>query len=224
MSNKFIFFIGILGVSLFVVSSIVGGFLIENYSFTSQLISETYAIDTEYGLVLRSLGYIPSGILLTIFAFSGFKKLPQSMLTKIGFYGLGVFYGIATVIVGFFPCDNGCNKQFIDPSISQVIHNLTGLLTYLFVPMSIILIGIGLKKSQTYNRLSIQGITYGILSILCIYLFFSDPNSEYIGLYQRIVETIFIIWIITCAITIKNKNQPVTMYKTMTSTNFIQER
>lgn len=207
MSNKIIFFIGILGVSLFIVSSIIGGVLIENYSATSQLISETYAIDTQYGLILRSLGYIPSGILLTIFAFAGYKKLPESNLTKIGFYGLGLFYGIATIIVGFFPCDSGCNKEFIDPSISQIIHNLTGLLTYLFVPVSIVLIGIGLKNSPTYHRLSILGITYGILGILFVYLFFSDPNTEYIGLYQRIVECIFVLWIITCAIAVKNKNR-----------------
>ena len=209
MSNKIIFFIGILGISLFVISSIVGGFLIENYSVTSQLISETYAIDTKYGLVIRSFGYIPSGILLTIFAFAGLKKFPHSNLIKIGFYGLGVFYGITTVIVGFFPCDSGCNKLFIDPSISQVIHNLAGFLTYLFVPISIVLIGIGLKKYPIYSRLSIQGITYGILSILFIYLLFSDPNSEYVGLYQRIIESLFIIWIITCAFAIKNKNHQI---------------
>lgn len=208
MSNNLTFFIGILGVSLFVVSSIVGGVLIENYSLTSQYISETYAIDTEYGLVLRILGYIPSGILLTIFAFDGFKKLPQSKLTKIGFYGLGIFYGIATIIVGVFPCDSGCNKQFIDPSISQVIHNLTGFLTYIFVPICIILIGVGLKKSPVYNRLSIQAITYGVISILFVYLLFSNPNSEHIGLYQRMVEAVFIIWIITCAMAIK-KQKPV---------------
>ncbi len=209
MSNKITFFIGILGVSLFAVSSIVGGFLIENYSITSQYISETYAIDTKYGIVLRSFGYIPSGILLTIFAFAGFKKLPQSRLTKIGFYGLGVFYGIATVLVGFFPCDSGCNRLLIDPSISQVIHNLTGFLTYIFVPISIILIGFGLQKSTNYNRLSIQGITYGIISMLFVYILFSDSNSEYIGLYQRMIEIVFIIWIITCAIAIKNKGQQV---------------
>jgi len=34
---------------------------------------------------------------------------------------------------------------------------------------------------------------------------FSDTNSEYIGLYQRIIEVIFIIWIITCAIAIKKQ-------------------
>ena len=212
MSTKIIFFIGTLGAILFVISSIVGGLLIDNYSLTTQYISETYAIDTEYGLVLRSLGFIPSGVLLTIFAFTGYKKLPQSKLTKIGFYGLGVFYGIATVIVGFFPCDSGCNKAFIDPSISQIIHNLTGFLTYIFVPISIILIGLGLKKSPNYKRLSIHGITYGILSALFVYLFFSDTNSEYLGLYQRIIETLFIIWIITCAIAIKNKTKKTTMY------------
>ena len=205
MSNKLTFYIGILGVSLFIVSSIVGGFLIENYSHTSQYISESYAIDTEYGMVLRSFGYIPSGILLTIFSFVGYKKFPKSNLTKLGFYGLGIFYGIATVIIGFFPCDSGCNKQFIDPTISQVIHNLTGFLTYVFVPMSIVLIGLGLKKSPINKKLSIQAITYGIISSLFIYLLFSDTNSEYIGLYQRIIETVFIIWIITCAIAIKNK-------------------
>jgi len=207
MNNRFIFFIGILGASLFVVSSIIGGFLIDNYSLTSQYISETYAIDTKYGFVLRSFGYIPSGILLTLFAFIGYKKFPKSKLTKIGFYGLGVFYGIATIVVGLFPCDSGCNKLFIDPSISQVIHNLTGFLTYIFVPTSIILIGIGLKKSPNFTRLSRLGIIYGILSVLFIYLLFSDSTSKYIGVYQRIIETLFILWILTCAITIKNIKQ-----------------
>ncbi len=67
MNNKTTFLIGIIGVSLFVVSSVLGGFLIENYNMASQLISESYAIDTEYGIILRIFGYIPSGILITLF-------------------------------------------------------------------------------------------------------------------------------------------------------------
>jgi len=204
MSTKLTFFIGILGVGLFVVAAIVGGFLMENYSVTSQYISESYAIDTEYGMVLRTYGYIPSGILLTLFAFAASKKFPQSKLTKIGFYGLAVFYGMATILVGFFPCDSACNKQFIDPSVSQIIHNLIGFLTYIFVPVSMILIGIGLQRSPMHKRLSKQGITYGILSALFVYVLFSNPNSTYMGIYQRVVESIFVIWIITCAIAIKN--------------------
>ena len=73
MNNKTTFLIGIIGVSLFVVSSVLGGFLIENYNMASQLISESYAIDTEYGIILRIFGYIPSGILITLFCFLGVK-------------------------------------------------------------------------------------------------------------------------------------------------------
>lgn len=204
MSKNFTAFIGILGLSLFVVSSIVGGMLIENYSSTSQFISETYAIDTEYGKILRTFGIIPSGILITVFCFLASKYFQPSKLTKIGFYSLGIFYGFATVIVGFFPCDSGCNKEFIDPSISQIIHNLAGFLTYVFAPISIILIGIGLKRLDNYGSLSIQAITSGIISMLFVYILFSGSNPEYIGLYQRIIETVFVIWIFTCAIKIKN--------------------
>ena len=89
-------------------------------------------------------------------------------MTKIGFWGLGIFYGIATIIVGILPCDKGCNKEFIDPSVSQIIHNLTGLLTYLFVPISIIIIGVGLRKSKKYYGLSKIGITCGLISIVFV--------------------------------------------------------
>lgn len=206
MNNKVIYYIGILGVAIFVISSIIGGILIEDYSFVSQYISESYAIDTEYGLHLRIFGYIPSGILITIFCFLAFKCFGKTGLTRVGFYGLGVFYGLATVVVGIFPCDKGCNKEFIDPSLSQIIHNSIGLLTYMLVPICIILIGLGLRQSKRFNKLSIKAITYGILSILFIGLLFSNPNSNFIGLIQRIIEAIFMLWIIICAFAIKNNS------------------
>jgi hypothetical membrane protein len=204
MNNKLTFLIGILGVSLFVISSIVGGLLIENYNILSQYISETYAIDTKYGIILRTFGYIPSGLLITLFCFLGVRYFHPSKLIQIGFYGIGIFYGLATVTVGIFPCDSGCNKELIDPSSSQLIHNFVGLLTYLFVPVFMILIGLGLKKSHN-NTFSLQSIVCGVISILFVFILVSNSNSEYIGLYQRIIESVFVIWIIFCAILIKNK-------------------
>ena len=209
MNNKTIFLIGIVGVSLFVGSSILGGFLIENYNVLSQYISESYAIDTEYGKILRIFGYLPSGILVTLFCFLAVRYFQPSKLLKIGFYGIGIFYGLATVIVGIFPCDSGCNRELIDPSSSQLIHNFVGLLTYLFVPFFIILIGFGLKKTPNNNTFSLQSIALGVISILFVYLFASNSNSEYIGLYQRMVELMFVIWIIFCAIVIKDKKPAV---------------
>ena len=205
MSNRLTFIIGIVGVSLFAFCAVVGGFLIEDYSVISQYISESYAIDTEYGLVLRGFGYIPSGILITLFCYRLSKMFQSSKLTKIGFFALVLFYGIATIIVGIFPCDSGCNPELIDPSISQVIHNIAGALTYILVPFSILFIGIGLKQDSKYSRLSMQGIICGTLSILFVFVLFSDATSELKGFYQRIIEMIFIFWLVSCAIVVKNK-------------------
>jgi|TARA_B100001142_G_scaffold89097_1_gene90872 hypothetical protein len=206
MSNKSIFFIGVLGVSLLAASFILGGLLIENYDIVSQFISESYAIDTEYGLLLRIFGYIPSSILITLFCFLAVKYFQPTILIKIGFYGIGIFYGVASLVTGIFPCDSGCNKELINPSFSQLTHNFAALLMYVFVPINIIITGIGLKRLANYNRLSIIAITSGIISILFVYLLFSDITSEFLGLYQRIIESVFIIWILTCAFTIKNQN------------------
>jgi hypothetical protein len=202
MKHKITFLIGIVGVSLFVISSIIGGFLIENYSVMSQYISESYAIDTEYGKILRIIGYIPSGFLIALFCFVAVRYFQSSKQLKIGFYGIGVFYGLATIVVAIFPCDSGCNKELIDPSSSQLIHNFVGSLTYLFVPIFMILIGLGLKKTSN-KWFSLQSILLGALSILFVYLLIANPNSGYIGIYQRMVEMFFVTWIIFCALAIK---------------------
>lgn len=207
MNKQVIFLIGIIGVTLFSAASILGGFQFDNYNPLSQYISETYAIDTPYGQTLRYFGYIPSGIFLTIFAFSALRIFPKSSLIKTGFWGLGIFYGIATIIVGIFPCDKGCNRELVDPSISQLIHNLTGLLTYIFVPLSIIAIGLGLRQLKTQHGLSRIAILCGLNCVVFIGLLLTDPLSKYAGLYQRIIEGTFMIWIIVCSLFIKKSNQ-----------------
>jgi len=204
MNNKTVFLIGTLGVSLFAIPAIIGGVLIEDYNLISQFISESDARGTKNGLALRLFGYIPSGILIAVFCFVALKKFQPSKLTKVGFYGLGVFYGIATIFTGIFPCDVGCNKNFIDPSLSQIIHNLAGLLTYIFVPISLMIAGLGLKHSPSHHRLSVIAIICGIASSLFVSLSLSDLSSQYVGLLQRIIESIFLIWIVSCAIEIKN--------------------
>lgn len=206
MSNKLIFWTGILGVSLFTFAAVLGGFLIENYNPVAQLISESYAIDTTYGAFLRCCFYIPSGVLITLFCFAAIKKFPKSNLIKLGFNGLAIFYGIATIIVSIFPCDKGCNKEFIDPSISQMIHNLTGLSTYLLVPISILSIGLGLRQLNNFNQLSKTAFVCGLISIGFIGILFSNPMSNYAGLFQRIIEATFILWIIASAFWIKQSN------------------
>lgn len=203
MKKNTVFYLGLLGVILFVVTSLIGGLLIDEYSLVKQLISETYAIDTQYGLPLRLFGFIPSGIFLSLFCFFAAKQFNNLQRAKLGFYGVGIFYGIATIVVSIFPCDSGCNKQFINPSISQIVHNLSGLLTYTLVPFFILLIGFHLIKTK-HSFFAKQSIILGGVSSLFVLILFLNVNSNYIGLHQRMVEFTFLLWIILCAFSIKN--------------------
>ena len=203
MNNKTVSNLGFIGVSLLIFTLIFGGLLIENYDITNQFISESYAIDTKHGVSLRLLGYIPSGIIIALFCFLGEKYLDPKLVVKIGFYGIGIFFGLGTTVTGIFPCDSGCNKELLNLSSSQIIHNIAALLMYLFVPFLIILIGLTIRKTR--HRFSIQSTMLGLFSLIFVYLFGSELLGEYVGLYQRIIEIIFALWIILCSVEIKKR-------------------
>jgi len=187
---------GILGVIFFVTATILGGLQFSSYSHISQLISESYAIGTTNGVHLRYFVFIPSGILIAFFAI---KSLPKSKLTQIGFLGIGIFYGIATIIVSLFPCDKGCDKELVDPSLSQLIHNLTGLLTYMIVPICLIIIGIAARKWIDAKYVSYISIICGLTAMLFVSILSSELQPKFVGLYQRIVEGSILAFIITCS-------------------------
>lgn len=203
MNHKVVFWIGVLGILLFIGTAILGGLLIEGYSISSQYISESYAIDTEYGLLLRLLGYIPSGILITVFCFLSTRYLPPTRRVKYGVWGVGFLYGVGTIIVSIFPCDSGCNPEYINPSISQIIHNFSALLVYAFTPTSIIITGIGLKKFPGYKYLAIVSIVFGALSAVFVGILLSDTSSNLVGIYQRTIELIILSWLFLIAFKIK---------------------
>lgn len=202
MNSKTVYRIGILGAVLFATSSILGGLLIKGYDPLRQLISETYAIEVTYGLYLRMFGVIPSGILFTLFFFYAKKHFPQHQIIQNGFNGLVLFYGLSTIIVGIFLCDHGCNPEFTNPSTAQIIHNLFGFLTYLTVPCFILLLSVGLRKTN-HTNLSYLGIILGLLSTILVLFIFLNPKTFYFRVYQRIIECSFLLWVISCANTLK---------------------
>ncbi|WP_222942384.1 DUF998 domain-containing protein [Arenibacter arenosicollis] len=193
-----IFWSGLGGVIFFVAASVIGGLLLEAYSHNRQLISESYAKGTEYGPILRWGAIIPSGSLMSVFAFLSPMVLPKSLLVKLGFWGLGLFYGMATIVVGIFPCDAGCNPELIDPSTSQIIHNFSGGLTYLTVPFCILAVGLGSK-----NFLRRLSAIFGLMSIVFMWLLLGNLNSSYLGLFQRLLEGSILVWICYVSIFIK---------------------
>ncbi|MBK6634691.1 MAG: DUF998 domain-containing protein [Chitinophagaceae bacterium] len=190
---------GFMGVILFIATTIIAAMLVPGYSHVSQLISESYAIDTTYGMQLRFFGFLPAGICMAVFAFLAMRVLPKHILSRAGFYGIGIFYGLGTVAVSFFPCDAGCNKEFIDPSFSQFIHNLTGTLTYLVVPVPLIFVAIAARKWTNAKPVVYSGFISGIVAMVFIGILSAGMDAEYAGLYQRIIEGSILAFIVTCS-------------------------
>lgn len=198
-----VFWTGMLAVGLFVSAVIAGGLQLPGYSHVSQLISESYAVGTPYGLQLRYLMFAPSGILVAVFAIVAGNTIPGTRISKTAFYGIAVFYGIATLMVSLFPCDEGCNKQLINPSTAQLIHNLSGLLTYIIVPACLLVLGIAAHKWPQGKFMAYAGIGCGLICIIFVGLLSEDVESAFAGIYQRIIEGSILFWITACAFYIR---------------------
>ncbi|MDO1511400.1 DUF998 domain-containing protein [Maribacter confluentis] len=205
MTNKLVAYIGIAGIALFAVAAIVGPLLIEDYSIIGQYISESFASNTKYGAYLQYLGYVPSGLFTTLYCFKAPKYLPNSSRIKTGFFGLAIFYGIGTMLVGLFPCDAGCPTTIGNSSTAQLIHNAAASLTYLVFPLCILIIGMGLQKFTSYHNLSRISFAMALLSGVVVAVLFADAESNYKGLLQRVIEITFITFIVSSAVKIKNQ-------------------
>lgn len=205
MTKSTISLIGIAGVLLFVAAAVSGALLIPGYSQVSQYLSESYAIDTKYGLYLRLLGYIPSGVLILLFCFLAVKHLPKSSAAGIALKGIGLFYGGGTILTGIFPCDAGCNKEMINPSVAQFIHSISGLFTYVTVPFFVLMLGVAAAKWKEGKRISILILLFGFLSLVFSVVFFSQLNSAYGGVYQRMLEGSILMSILILTLYLKKE-------------------
>lgn len=195
MNKKTISVMGTVGALLFIIPSILGGLWIDGYSIVSQYISESYASGVPNAEYLRYM-YIVGGFLLAVFGFTAPSVLPKSGVLKSGFLAFGVFYGLGTIIVALFPCDFGCPNDVENISISQFIHNISGFLTYLVIPLVIIVIGVTFQKWPGFTRLSKFSIACGGIALAFVFFLFMDANGPYKGLFQRIIETSILFWTI----------------------------
>lgn len=112
---------------------------------------------------LNLTAILPSELCFFLIRLAALKYLPKSFNINILFLVFTIFHGLGTIAVSIFPCDEVCNPELIDPSISQFIHNLVGGLTYLMGPMAIL---------------------------------FLKPKSEFIGLFERIIEAGILVWVL----------------------------
>ena len=205
MKNTTILLIAFLGVFLFILGSIIGGFQIEDYSHVSQLISESYANGVRNSKYLQYM-FIASGLCFFIFGIMVSLQWAKSKSIGMAFVLFAIFYGVGTMLTGFFPCEKGCLFDDKNPSLSQFVHNISGFLTYLIVPFCIILTGVNFRKMTKTMKLGKISLIMGVSSLVFVLLLFGNPQSNVIGLIQRAIELSIHFWVLNVAIHTSRNN------------------
>lgn len=170
---------------------VVGGALTPGYSHTSQFISELGATGAPLEWWIRLGGFLPAGVLLLVFCAVAFASLPRSRLFSLGLFGLAV-YAAGYIVAVFFPCDPGCRP--VNPSTSQLIHNLGGLAGYVLAPGFLFALALAARSWPGASRLVVAG--YMASGVALIGLLTLSPASDAAGLSQRALEISVLGWVV----------------------------
>jgi hypothetical protein len=190
---------GIAGALLVLLITVLGGANFPNYSHTRQFISELGAFGAPNAEIINLAGFLPAGLLISVFTFFAWQSLPRSKGTTQGLLGFTLF-AVGYIAAAFFPCEPGCRPA--EPSVSQALHNLLGLVGYFTAPLSLFLLGNAARTWPRGNHLAVLGFIGSGLSLLGLLGMLSE--FSYVGLAQRVLEASVLTWITACALYINN--------------------
>ena len=160
------------------------GFLSSDYNSMSNYLSEFGAVGAEYSSFINFSFFVVAIIALTIVLILR-KRLYGYRLAELGLLllGIGIFMGY--MVSFFFPCDYGCPVE--GGSLSNSIHNLNALITYLVEVTGLILLSFGLKRVAS-NQTRFLVFFAAFITIFGIVMMFNPTQFEMKGLWQRSVE------------------------------------
>ncbi len=184
---------GILSAFMAALVIYVAGYYQPEYSHIQNFISELNASESKHGSVVGFLGFLPVGILTLLFISRLKQELVWSTRVAVGLCFLS-FSGIDWLVTATFPCDVGCPSTG-DTSLSQTIHNLSGLFTALLAPTGVFLLIKPLKQAQFSKAVIIFSIFSIVSSVISFILFISSSFVDLFGLIQRCNFFIFYMYL-----------------------------
>lgn len=158
-----------------------GGALKPGYSHVSQYISELNAVGTPFANTIGWLGFVPFGVFAAALLFAAAAKAPVRGASRLG-YWLLLAEPIAYIGSALAPCDLGCP---VEGSLSQTLHNLLGLVTYVATTLAIALLSFtpGLKIWQRLGWIVLVILWFSLFAMML-----DSSLDPWRGLLQRLAE------------------------------------
>jgi hypothetical protein len=137
-------------------------------------------------------GFIPSGILITLFGVSLIQLLPKHFLARVGSI-LILTYGLGTVVVGFLSCDPGCPQV---GSLENNFHDQISGPTFMSAIAGILILGISFRRLHFWKKFWIYSVVSALVSVVfLIGLINSIESSTYTGTWQRLLLITIFLWV-----------------------------
>jgi hypothetical protein len=172
-----------------------GGATYPGYSQAADYISALGARIAPYGQMVSYLGFLPIGLGIMTFAAIAARLEPRSVLRVLGFAGL-FCVGLSYAVAAFFQCDRDCR---VVTSFEQAVHTYTAVVCYLAGVAGLFLVAIAARTWPGARHLFPLGLVCGVIALVAMFMS-ADANA---GLWQRLLEGAFAVWIIACAFALR---------------------
>lgn len=170
------------GVGVLLVAVVWGGWLYPGYDHARQYISELGATGAPAGAVVSQWGFIPNGLLVTVFCLLVAWILRRSALAVVACLLLAL-NGVGMTGAGVYPCDFECSRS--DPSPGAMLHDLFAVLGYLCAILGVALASLWAAISRA-RWLAVIGFVALAVNVLGFPAIIAEV--ELVGLYQRAME------------------------------------
>jgi hypothetical membrane protein len=167
------------------------------YSHLDQAMSMLGAVGAPTHGYSAWVNNFPLGVLFVLFAIGLIRSFGGSRLALFSAV-LVLLHGLASFAAGYFSCDQGCAPA--QPSISQQVHNLAGLIMFVTLALAIVLwafLGKRLLSSPGFGRFSMLCLILAVVTVAMMSKAFAEGHG--FGLYQRLNYGVCVVWIAALA-------------------------
>lgn len=178
------------GLGVLVAAVIWAGSVYPGYDHARQFMSELGATGAVTGAEVSRWGFVPNGVLITIFSVLAAWILRRSALAVTACLLLAG-NGIGMTGAGVYPCDFECSRS--DPSTAALLHDLFGGLGYLCAIVGVGLAALWARKSEA-SWLAPLGV--GVLVVSVVGFYGVVVEFELMGLFQRAMEAALAVFML----------------------------
>ena len=166
------------------------GYLADDYSSSSNFISELGAMNAPFAQITNYFGFLPVGLAVVALVTVLWTSLPQQKLVKSG---LTCLLGVAIGYLGafFFPCDFGCPAT---GTYRQSLHNLAGLFAYMGGIGGLFLLYFGLRSNMS-GLFPLSTLVAACAVTLGVLLMFNPEFEHMLGASQRLADYTIFFWL-----------------------------